>query len=165
MILWFYDPFLRSEFVCSFPCRVKITILTSLIRPFKLFHIHNLTTSIVRVQWRDEVAQASGVIRQNSLTIYSLWFYPHCSTKLSCLMEKSQEIKMFIMVINSSQNGSLTNSTPIDSYFFIVIYFTWNNLWNWIYFFFNFILFYFFIYKIWSLFFLLLFFILNNLWN
>jgi hypothetical protein len=106
-----------------------------IIWPFKLFHIHNLTTSIVRVQWRDEVDQASGVIRQNSLTIYSLWFYPHCSTKLPCLMEKSQEIKMFLMVINSSQNGSLTNSIHIDSYFFITIYFIWNNLWNWIYFF------------------------------
>jgi len=29
-ILRFYDPFLRSEFVCSFPCRVKIAILTTL---------------------------------------------------------------------------------------------------------------------------------------
>jgi hypothetical protein len=28
-----------------------------------------MTTSTVRVQWRHKVAQASGVIRQNSLTI------------------------------------------------------------------------------------------------
>jgi hypothetical protein len=30
---------------------------------------HNLTTSFVRVQWRDKGAQASGVIKQNSLTM------------------------------------------------------------------------------------------------
>jgi len=31
MILRFYDPFLRSEFVNGFPCRVKIAILTTLV--------------------------------------------------------------------------------------------------------------------------------------
>jgi hypothetical protein len=33
--LRFYDPFLRSEFVLYFPCRVKIVILTTLVIPFK----------------------------------------------------------------------------------------------------------------------------------
>jgi hypothetical protein len=31
IFLRFYDPFLRSEFAYGFPCRVKITILTTLI--------------------------------------------------------------------------------------------------------------------------------------
>jgi len=35
--LRFYDPFLRSEFGLHVPCRVKITILTTLISALKLF--------------------------------------------------------------------------------------------------------------------------------
>jgi hypothetical protein len=34
--LRFYDPFLRSEFGLHVPCRVKITILTTLIVTFSL---------------------------------------------------------------------------------------------------------------------------------
>jgi hypothetical protein len=30
---------------------------------------HNLTASIVRIQWRDKVEKATGVIRQNSPTM------------------------------------------------------------------------------------------------
>ena len=59
-ILRFYDPFLRSEFVNGFPCRVKITILTTLIE------------TTIRV----ELSLRSSGFTRNSVFGPLLWFKP-----------------------------------------------------------------------------------------
>ena len=52
IFLWFYDPFLRSEFVSGFPFRVKITILTTLAATMakafvtNVVYLHGIPTSI-----------------------------------------------------------------------------------------------------------------------
>jgi hypothetical protein len=64
---------------------------------------HNLTASIVRIQWRDKVEKATGVIRQNSPTMLLVDAY-----KIDTFCWRKVRDKDASMTTNSSQNGILT---------------------------------------------------------
>ena len=64
---------------------------------------HNLTASIVRIQWRDKVEKATGVIRQNSPTMLLVDAY-----KIGTFCWRKVRDKDASMTTNSSQNGILT---------------------------------------------------------
>jgi hypothetical protein len=70
---------------------------------FLLLAQHNLTASIVRIQWRDKVEKATRVIRQNSPTMLLVDAY-----KIGTFCWRKVRDKDASTTTNSSQNGILT---------------------------------------------------------